>query len=387
MPEEEILRGATNKVMVRGHSWLIIAAALISSVLGMVSIAKADSYPASVQWAYYHGGWHEWYTSSAEAGQAAFAGWTPPAYIKNPGKLDWFLGGCSSKTFIDRGPGQFNYVHVLLSTTSSVNGLWCENTQISLTYYYYCPHGGELSYFNVGQCINAPPCPASQVRDVATGECKPKATCPVTPLNNPPFSDACSTSLEKGKGVDVDNKCRTLREPDMVAAAKCIADKINALSTPKINYSGPSATIRTAEYQNHLREIWEKSSQLNTIMNSVVFPAETKPACMQRRAEVDGEKQQHKIKYQPSSAEEAAPHVERRAIDVPEAVAKSLINQVTVYSTIISRVNGKLKTKRVVTSNVEDYMHSATVNPPACDSNIRWGGLFNRYDPVHFQLP
>jgi hypothetical protein len=218
----------------------------------------------------------------------------------------------------------------------------------------------------------------------SNGKCE--LPCPVLPLNNPPFSDACSTSLEKGKGVDVDNKCGELTD-DMKKAAACIEKKINALSTPKINYPGPSATIRTAEYQNHLREIWDKSSQLNTIMNSVVFTAETKLSCVQRKADMDTHKTLHKLKAEPSSAGKEAPHVERRAIDVPEAVAKALINQVTLYSTIYSTVNGKLKAKRVVVSTVEDYIHSATVNPPACDSNLRWGGLFKKYDPVHFQLP
>jgi hypothetical protein len=228
-----------------------------------------------------------------------------------------------------------------------------------------------------------------------TGMCERTAqeTCPVAPLTQPPFSDACSTSLEAGKGADINNKCGTLRKPDMVDAAACIATKINKLSSPPVNpkYTSPSATIRTTEYQNHLLEIWDKSATLNCLMNSLAYTPEylaaMKVACAQRKAEIDAEKQSHGIKHQPSSSGDAAPHVEHRAIDVPGAVVESLIKQVTLYTTTYPIINGKKTPVRTITSDVEDYIHSATVNPPACDSRISWGGRFKNYDPVHFQLP
>jgi hypothetical protein len=211
------------------------------------------------------------------------------------------------------------------------------------------------------------------------------AACPVLPLTQPPFSDACSTSLEAGKGKDVNNKCDPLRE-DMRRAANCIADKINKLSSPPIKpkYTTPSATVRTEAYQNHLLEIWTKSQQLDTIMNSVVYTPETKQACAATYAAVLAEKQAHGIDAQPSSSGDEAPHVERRAIDVPRRIANALMDQVTIEATTVDSAGVETTT---ITSDVEDYIHSATVNPPACDSNISWGGRFKHYDPVHFQLP
>lgn len=225
-------------------------------------------------------------------------------------------------------------------------------------------------------------CLPPNVIDPTTHKCGPK--CPVDSITKPPFSDACSSSLEEGKGVDVNKKCGTLREPDMVDAAACIAKKIKALSTPKITYSEPSATIRTAEYQDHLLEIWTKSKLLDPIMNGFVYTLETKQACAATYAAVLAEKQSHGIAAQPSSSGKEAPHVEHRAIDVPRRVANALMKQVTIESTTIDSSGVETTT---ITSNVEDYIHSATVNPPACDSKISWGGLFKRYDPVHFQLP
>jgi hypothetical protein len=184
--------------------------------------------------------------------------------------------------------------------------------------------------------------------------------------------------------VDVNNKCGTLREPDMVKAASCIADKINALSTPRVNYSRPSATIRTEAYQNHLLEIWTKYQLLDTIMNGRVYTPEAMQACEATYVAVLDEKQSHGIVAQPSSSGDEAPHVERRAIDVSRRIANALMKQVTIKTTTVDSAGVKTTT---ITSNVEDYIHSATVNPPACDSKIKWGGLFKHYDPVHFQLP
>jgi hypothetical protein len=217
--------------------------------------------------------------------------------------------------------------------------------------------------------------------DAAGTSCVLAVTCPVDKLTTPPFSDACSTSLDIGKGVDVNNACGTLRAPDMVNAASCIAAKIHALNIP---YTQPSATVRTTAYQNHLLEIWTKSQQLDTIMNSVVYTPETKQACAPTYADVNNEKSQHGIDSPPSPSGRAAPHVEHRAIDVPRRVANALMEQVTTYTTTVTIVNGQRSSTQTVASDVEDYMHSA---PNACDANLSWGGRFDPEDDVHFQLP
>ena len=219
--------------------------------------------------------------------------------------------------------------------------------------------------------------------DSTATSCVPVSTCPVKPLTTPPFNDACSKSLELGHGVDVNGACGTLREPDMVAAASCIADKIHKALGYNV-YTVPSSKIRTVAYQDHLLEIWNKSGQLKVIMNSVVYTPETKQACAPTYADVSNEKVQHGITHQPSSSGDAAPHVQHRAIDVPEAVANALMDQVTTETTTTNSAGDVTTT---ITGDVEDYMHSATVNPPACDPNLRWGGRFDSYDYVHFQLP
>jgi hypothetical protein len=228
-------------------------------------------------------------------------------------------------------------------------------------------------------------CNINYTPDPTGTSCVPVSTCPVKPLTTPPFSDACSTSLERGHGVDVNNKCGTLREPDMAAAASCIADKIHKALGYNV-YTVPSSTIRTVAYQDHLLEIWTKSQRLDTIMNSVVFLPEIKQACVPVNVDVGNEKVQHGITHQPSSSGDAAPHVQHRAIDVPEAVANALMDQVTTYTTTTNSTGDVTTT---ITGDVEDYMHSATDNPPACDPNLSWGGRFKKpkRDPVHFQLP
>jgi hypothetical protein len=184
---------------------------------------------------------------------------------------------------------------------------------------------------SIGSSSTGCTCDANYAPSADGKSCVPVSACPVDPLTTPPFSDACSTSLELGHGQDVNGACGTLREPDMVAAASCIADKIHALNIP---YTQPSATIRTTAYQDHLLEIWTKSQRLDTIMNSVVYLPEVKQACAPRNVEVSNEKAAHGIDSPPSPSGRAAPHVEHRAIDVPRRVAEALMDQATTYTTL-----------------------------------------------------
>lgn len=207
------------------------------------------------------------------------------------------------------------------------------------------------------------------------------STCPVDPLPQPPFpaSDTCSNSLEQGAGVDVNNACATELTPDMQAGAQCVADKIHALAIP---YTGPSATVRTAAYQNHLLDVWNKSKE---IKNKKLSDAQ-KQACAAVIVNVDSEMARHGIDSPPSSSGNVAPHVLGRAIDIPMDVVNAMMAQVT-NTTVVIPVNCFLfcMTIPVYIGDVQDYVNSATVNPPAC--NLNWGGRFIPYDPVHYQLP
>lgn len=207
------------------------------------------------------------------------------------------------------------------------------------------------------------------------------STCPVDPLPKPPppFTDACSNSLEKGRGVDIDNACAAGLTPDMKDGAQCVADKIHALAIP---YTGPSATVRTTAYQNHLLAVWNKSEEIKN--KDDWLPGE-KQACVAVITDVNNEMGWHGIDSPPSSSEDLAPHVLGRAIDIPRNVAKTLIAQVT-NTTFVANCIVCLPLP-VITGDVQDYVNSSRINPPAC--NLNWGGRFKkpRPDPVHFQLP
>ena len=286
------------------------------------------------------------------------------------------------------------YCHTPISTvlTSATTAIYT----FSQTRYPDCgspySHTKFFQVFSITCPLNSTPtgtactCNDGYAPDSTATSCVPVSTCPVKPLTTPPFNDACSKSLELGHGVDVNGACGTLREPDMVAAASCIADKIHKALGYNV-YTVPSSKIRTVAYQDHLLEIWNKSGQLKVIMNSVVYTPETKQACVPVNVDIGNELKQHGITHQPSSSGDAAPHVQHRAIDVPEAVANALMDQVTTYTTTATIINGQKSSTQEVVGDVEDYMHSATDNPPACDPNLRWGGRFDSYDYVHFQLP
>lgn len=232
------------------------------------------------------------------------------------------------------------------------SGFYTENYNYSnnlVQLHYTCPAGFSFkeNYFtwDVGQ-----PGPT----------CVGESACPELSLKDIPSSDLCALSLEKGKGADVNNACPSMTD-EMKREASCLTDKIRAVR-PVIDYAGPSATIRNVTYQKHLSDIYSKWQAMKKL------PDTKKQACSAEIAKITREMQEHGIDSKPSDDGEDAPHVKGRAIDIPRKVTDALIKQVTTSS-----------------GDVEDYVRSATVNPPAC--NLRWGGRFTPVDRVHFQLP
>jgi hypothetical protein len=391
MQEAKSFWRAADKSLAPKCCRILIALALLCSVLGTIPPATADSYPASIHWSYYYNGWQNWHATSADAAQEAFTAWALPVYVINPSKQDWFFEGCSSKTFIDRGQGQFNYVYALLSTPSSINGLWCENTGIALSYYYYCPNGGEISYLYVDQCINVPPCQTPLTRDQKTGacilSCQPPdvidpatgqcVKCPIDALKPLP-QDACTLALENLSSTQAqkDAACGKLSQA-MEDGKACLEKKLASLGTPIPLSVGVG--VRSDGYQKHFREIWDK-------MEDVVEEMESNPimrlACAARRAEIAAEKgcnnagrcvgactqagRNHCLRGRPSSSN-TAPHTLGNAIDVSE-------------SRTIAPLRQLLKTRKPP-QEIQQFLDEVP------DCKLIWGGTFkDNYDPIHFQV-
>jgi hypothetical protein len=184
--------------------------------------------------------------------------------------------------------------------------------------------------------------------------------CPVPPLKPLPPDDYCAQSLEAGKGKDVYGACSIALTPATQQQAQCLANKIGALNIP---YDGPESTVRSPAYQAHFKEIWENSAWLDAIEEQG-DPAVIQ-ACAARRAEVASHMGYHGIVGEPAKSD--SNHLSGQAIDVASSVVQQMMAAVGTEW-----------------SDVQDYVRSNQVNPPAC--NLTWGGRFRRYDPVHFQL-
>lgn len=217
-------------------------------------------------------------------------------------------------------------------------------------------------------------------------KCVPK--CPVDPPPKPPFegdtNPACTASLEKGKGKDVDDACPPLNklneqmtEPNG-GQLQCLADKINklALSPP---YTVPSATIRTEAYQEHLLDIWKKWKFIDKLTNA------EKQVCGAVIDDVANELRDHGLDAPPSKRKSYAPHVQGIALDIPRGVAKAMVAKLTNATVVVplplTCALGFCLPMQVHIRDVQDYVNSPVLNPPACD--LLWGG---RFDKVHFQL-
>jgi len=201
----------------------------------------------------------------------------------------------------------------------------------------------------------------------------------IPPLPKDDKDYACTQSLDKGAGTDVDKVCPPLNAK-LPGEMQCFAKKLAALHPP-ISYDGPSSTIRTEAYQNHLLDIWDEYEKLKKLT------ATEKQACAARIADVNDQMKHHHIKFAPSDKDDAAPHVQGIAFDIPSSVANALKARATITTVKTFFTNhfpGCISCQHIplVTGDVQDYINSAAVNPPAC--NLNWGGRFGDY--VHFQL-
>jgi hypothetical protein len=215
------------------------------------------------------------------------------------------------------------------------------------------------------------------------------STCPVPDLTAPPFNDACAESLDAGLGVDVNGKCPKLSDA-MNNQIQCFADKItatNATMRTPIPYSGPTATIRNAAYQAHLREIWDKLIVLNNLSD----PAEIS-ACQPRRDKVIAEKGcssskkckgactagSHCLRNIPATDSN---HPKGTAFDVPNDTINGLLLELTPLPPTPMTTPQRKQAWQIW---VADWLEK----PAAC--NLVWGGSF-KYPPgpdfIHFQMP
>jgi hypothetical protein len=136
-------------------------------------------------------------------------------------------------------------------------------------------------------------------------------------------------------------------------------------------------------YQKHFVDLWKKSKEIE---NKMLTDAQ-KQVCAPIILKIKDDMAIHGIDAPPSKKEGDAPHVLGKAIDIPRRVKNALIAKVSnsYYITPIPPFCLYCPIVPVHIGDVQDYVNSTLVNPPAC--NLRWGGRFNPYDPVHFQLP
>ena len=249
-----------------------------------------------------------------------------------------------------------------------------------------CP--ANSSYSNVNpfqQCT----CHTGYKFDAAGTSCVPvvpPVTCPIDPLPKFPLStdDACTKSLEEGAGTDVKKACPDITD-EMKKGAQCLADKIKALKMPGVDHNKQSGNIRTKAYQQHLVDILKSSTDIENLTDI------QKQSCAAEIADVDAHLKHHGKITTPSRRGSEAPHVLGNAIDIPEAVVEALKARVSDTTFITpSYCLFCIPPIPVYIGDVEDYVNSSLVNPPAC--KLRWGGLFVDKngkpipDRVHFQL-
>lgn len=185
----------------------------------------------------------------------------------------------------------------------------------------------------------------------------PPVACSIPDLPAIPTSDACTTSLEANDGL-VDPAVCPMPIPVLTRAGgePCLRGKLSGIG---VAYGGPTSTLRTAAYNQHLINVWDFNQRHRNLRNN----PEQWQACTARRAAVRAEVVKHDLYRRPAPNSR---HLRGRAFDVALAV-----------------VNG------VQTTTGDDssaLLVTASPNSPAC--TMTWGGTWppGEYDPIHFEL-
>lgn len=171
----------------------------------------------------------------------------------------------------------------------------------------------------------------------------------------PKPTDACSVELEAGKGkvLSVGSACPLPEIMTDPRGHQCFKDKVDALGLTNAPYNGPTATIRTAAYQAHLEDLWDKNIRHGRITDPTM-----KALCAERKAKVDTEISVHGLTDKPAGRG----HELGRAFDVSNAT----VNE--IESTLLGAGRS---------------IFGLILTPPPC--NLQWGGYYpNTIDRVHF---
>jgi len=134
---------------------------------------------------------------------------------------------------------------------------------------------------------------------------------------------------------------------------QCFKDKVNALGLTKAPYTEPTSTIRTADYQKHLKDIWDK----DILHKNLTDPAEI-ALCVVRKAKVDAEMAHHELTDEPAGRG----HEFGRAFDVR---------------------NDTVNEMETILNGAGRSIFGLLLSPPPCD--LQWGGYYRgTRDRVHF---
>lgn len=182
----------------------------------------------------------------------------------------------------------------------------------------------------------------------------PLVICPIYDLLPKP-TDACSKTLERtfGKIPAGDTTCPKVAVMEDPLGEPCFKRKAQAQG---VVYTEPTSTYRTAGYQNHIADVWDKWNRHSVPMNLDVYQS-----CTVKRAvvlaEMDGPPAPgHKLVYPPSGNSHSG-----AAFDVD--------------STVVSLL-------RYAVPDLQAYLNTAAPGDAAC--NLTWGGKYDYPDNVHF---